>query len=108
MNWTLPPAADIDRPLGPVDAEIGFLLAGEDRDHPRLVAANLALHAAVLAGDNWLINADWPGFYYRAARSIFCKKGPDTTAMFLQGAEGNVNHIDAIASCMPAAWALAK
>ncbi len=92
MNWTLPPVGDIDRPLGPVDSEIGFLLAGEDRDHPRFVAANLALHAAVLAGDNWLINADWPGFYYRAVRSIF---GPDTTAMFLQGAEGNVNHIDA-------------
>jgi hypothetical protein len=92
MNWTLPPVADIDRPLGPVDSEIGFLLAGEDRDHPRFVAANLALHAAVLAGDNWLINADWPGFYYRAVKSIF---GLDTTAMFLQGAEGNVNHIDA-------------
>jgi neutral ceramidase len=92
MNWTRPPVDTIDRPLGPVDGEISFLLAGEDRDHPRFVAANLALHAAVLAGDNWLINADWPGFYYRAAKSIY---GANTTAMFLQGAEGNVNHIDA-------------
>ena len=91
MNWTLPPANSIDRPLGPVDEEIAVLLAGDDKDHPRFIAANLALHAAVLAGDNWLISADWPGYYYKAVRSIF---GPDTTAMFLQGAEGNVNHID--------------
>jgi len=45
----------------------------------------------VLAGDNWLIGADWPGYYYQAVGGIF---GPDAAAMFLQGAEGNVNHID--------------
>jgi neutral ceramidase len=92
MNWTLPLSESIDRELGPVDDQIGVLLAGRDRDHPAAVTVNAALHAAVLAGDNWLMNPDWPGYYYRAVRAIF---GPDTTAMFLQGAEGNINHIDA-------------
>ena len=93
MNWTLPGKDAIDRPLGPVDPEIGLLLAGSERDRPTLIAVNAALHAAVLAGDNWLMNPDWPGYYYAAVAQVF---GPDTVAMFLQGAEGNVNHIDAL------------
>lgn len=91
MNWTLPPPASIDQALGPVDPEIGVLFCGDDASHPAVVASNAALHAAVLAGDNWLINPDWPGYYYRAIQQVF---GPDTTAIFLQGAEGNINHID--------------
>jgi len=92
MNWTLPPADTIDRPLGPVDGEIGVLLAGDDRDRPAVVVANAALHAAVMAGDNRLLGPDWPGCFCRAVEQAF---GPGTQAMFLQGAEGNVNHIDA-------------
>jgi hypothetical protein len=92
MNWTFPPADSIDRPLGPVDDQIGVLLAGDDKDRPAVVAANAALHAAVLAGDNRLLGADWPGCFCRAVEQAF---GPGTQAMFLQGAEGNVNHIDA-------------
>ena len=92
MNWTFPPADSIDRPLGPVDDQIGVLLAGDDRDRPAVVVANAALHAAVLAGDNRLLGADWPGCFCRAVEQAF---GPGTQAMFLQGAEGNVNHIDA-------------
>lgn len=92
MNWTLPAADTIDRELGPVDAELGVLLAGPQADRPEFVAVNVPLHAAVLAGDNWLINADWPGYYYAAIRAIF---GPAAVGMFLQGAQGNINHIDA-------------
>ena len=92
MNWTLPPRDSIDGPWGPVDPQVGVLLAGEDRDRPALVAMNAALHAAVLAGDNWLINADWPGYYYQAVRQIF---GSAALPLFLQGALGNINHLDA-------------
>jgi hypothetical protein len=92
MNWTLPPRDSIDRAWGPVDDQIGVLLAGDDKDRPALVAVNAALHAAVLAGDNWLMSADWPGYFYRAVENLF---GPQAQALFLQGAEGNVNHIDA-------------
>jgi hypothetical protein len=92
MNWTLPPAESIDRPLGPVDDRIGVLLAGDDKDRPAVVVASAALHAAVLAGENRLLGPDWPGCFCRAVGQAF---GPGTQAMFLQGAEGNVNHIDA-------------
>ncbi len=92
MNWTHPPAETIDRPLGPVDTEIGILAAGQTPDHPSLVLANFALHPAILAGDNWMMGTDWPGYYYDSIQKVF---GENTQAMFLQGAEGNVNHIDA-------------
>ncbi len=92
MNWTRPPADTIDRPLGPVDTRVGILAAGQTLEAPSLVAANLSLHPAVLAGDNWLMGPDWPGYYYQSIRKVF---GPNTHPMFLQGAEGNINHIDA-------------
>ncbi|MBM4019679.1 MAG: hypothetical protein FJ288_15390 [Planctomycetes bacterium] len=92
MNWTLPSAHEIERPLGPVDEQVAVLFAGDELEHPGLVVANAALHAAILAGDNWLMGADWPGFFCRAVEDFF---GPGACAMFLQGAEGNVNHIDA-------------
>jgi hypothetical protein len=47
-----------------------------------LTTQRLALHAAVLAGDNWLMSADWPGYYYEAVEKVF---GPGTQALFLQG-----------------------
>jgi len=93
MNWTLPRPDSIDRPLGPVDPDINVLLAGDDPERPAMVAVNAALHAAVMAGDNWLINPDWPWYYYEAIQRIF---GPHCAALFLQGAEGNINHIDAM------------
>lgn len=92
MNWTAPPRETIDRALGPVDPEIGILCAGEALAAPALVAANLALHAAVLAGDNWLMGPDWPGYYYEAVQKAL---GEQAMGVFLQGTEGNVNHIDA-------------
>jgi neutral ceramidase len=67
------------------------LLAGTDPVRPQVVLANLALHPAVLAGDNWLLGPDWPGYYVQAVQQIL---GPDAESLFLQGAEGNVNHID--------------
>jgi neutral ceramidase len=91
MNWTRPPVDTVERPWGPVDPEVGVLLAGDDPVQPQVVLANLALHPAVLAGDNWLLGPDWPGEYVQAVQQIL---GPGTEPLFLQGAEGNVNHID--------------
>ena len=92
MNWTRPPRDAIDAAWGPTDPEMGLLLAGADPEYPTFFGVNAALHAAVLAGDNWLINADWPGYYYQAVQRIF---GSDATAMYFQGAQGNINHLDA-------------
>jgi hypothetical protein len=91
MNWTSPPADTVERSLGPVDTEVGVLCAGDDLDHPRVAVANLPLHAAVMAGDNWLLGADWPGYYYQAVEQIF---GGEVVPLFLQGAAGNINHVD--------------
>lgn len=91
MNWTRPAVEAVAGELGPIDPRIGVLFAGGELLRPDAVLANAALHPAVLAGDNWWFNADWPGYYAAAVRQVF---GPDTVGLFLQGAEGNINHID--------------
>jgi hypothetical protein len=52
---------------------------------------NFGLHPAVLAGDNWLYSADFPGQLSAALRRI---QGDDFLTLFLNGCCGNVNHVD--------------
>jgi neutral ceramidase len=94
MNWeSLDDDFDpsgIDRPWGPIDAELVAL--GIHRG-AQLVATvvNFGLHPAILAGDNWLYSADFPG---AMARQLARRYPTCGTAMFLNGCCGNVNHVD--------------
>jgi hypothetical protein len=58
---------------------------------PVAAAVNFGLHPAVLAGDNWLYSADFPGQLSAALRRI---QGDDFLTLFLNGCCGNVNHVD--------------
>ena len=94
MNWeALLPGFDpteIHRPWGAIDPEL--LCVGVEQNG-RLVGAlvSFGLHPAILAGDNWLYSADYPGYL---AEALARTRGSSFVSMFLNGCCGDVNHID--------------
>ncbi|HWQ53222.1 MAG TPA: neutral/alkaline non-lysosomal ceramidase N-terminal domain-containing protein [Bryobacteraceae bacterium] len=90
MNWERPEPGFVVRALGPIDPEVRVLAV---RRAGRQVAAavNFALHPAILAGDNWLYSADFPGYLAQAMAGL---AGNDFVAAFWNGCAGNVNHLD--------------
>ena len=93
MNWeALQPVfdpAEILGPWGPVDEQLVCLAARSARRTAALV--NFGLHPAILAGDNWLYSADYPGYLTEAVAGIL---GRGSTCLFLNGCCGDVNHVD--------------
>ena len=94
MNWeALAPGFDpdeIDAAWGPIDPEVICLVI--EREHgPVAAVVNFGLHPAILAGDNWLYSADYPGALAEAMRRIH---GEDFTTLFFNGCCGNTNHVD--------------
>lgn len=73
---------------GPVDPEVGVLRVDDASGKPLAVAFNYACHAAVMAGDNLLISADYPG---AAARFVARGLGDGVTPLFLAGCGGDIN-----------------
>ena len=90
MNWEQMDPEFVVQPLGPIDPQV-IVLVVEQEDIPRAALVNFALHPAVLAGDNWLYSADYPGYLAEAMSRIM---GPNFQTMFFNGCCGNVNHID--------------
>ncbi|MBN2293092.1 MAG: neutral/alkaline non-lysosomal ceramidase N-terminal domain-containing protein [Pirellulales bacterium] len=94
MNWeALSPDFDpdeIDAPWGTVDYEMLCLTIERD-GQPAAASVNFALHPAILAGDNWLYSADFPGY---VAESMQKTLGEDFFCQYINGCCGNVNHID--------------
>ncbi len=94
MNWeALQPGFDptqIAEAWGPVDPEMVCLTARSERQTIATLV-HFGLHPAILAGDNWLYSADYPG-YLRDALSH--SLGSDANCLFLNGCCGDVNHVD--------------
>jgi len=90
MNWERLDPSFVVGPLGPIDPHIGTLRI--DREgRPTACVVNFGLHPAILAGDNWLYSADYPGYLAEAMRRLH---GPGFVTLFVNGPCGNVNHID--------------
>ena len=94
MNWeALQPGFDpseIAEAWGPIDPQVTCLTVQRE-SRPVATMVNFGLHPAILAGDNWLYSADYPGYLAEAlSRTV----GPEFTCLFLNGCCGNVNHID--------------
>ena len=91
MNWEGLDPNSIDKPLGVIDPEL-ITLSINRTGRPVAALVNFADHPAILAGDNWLYSADFPGYLGEALQRLL---GPDFLTAFFNGPCGNVNHIDA-------------
>lgn len=89
MNWEKLDPRLVLRALGPTDPEIALMRVDTLAETPLAVLFNYALHPAILAGDNWLLSSDWPGYARRVLEQLH-----GGTAIFFNGATGNVNHIN--------------
>lgn len=90
MNWEgLEPDVVLE-PLGPTDPQV-IVVSVAQKDGSRAALVNFALHPAVLAGDNWLYSADYPGYL---AEAMSKTQGTGFTTLFANGCCGNLNHID--------------
>jgi hypothetical protein len=94
MNWEALQAGfdpdEIAGPWGPIDPEV-LCLVVERQGRPAAAMVNFGLHPAILAGDNWLYSADYPGYLAEAMKRIV---GDDFTCLLANGCCGNVNHVD--------------
>ncbi|NPV53373.1 MAG: hypothetical protein HPY71_07605 [Firmicutes bacterium] len=94
MNWEFIDCDEslrrgIAGPAGPVDPEIAIMEVRGAGGEPLCVFFNYALHPAILAGDNFDISADYPGYSMRLIEAV-----TGAVAMYTNGADGNVNHIN--------------
>jgi len=80
---------DIIGPDGPIDPQVSVLRVDDENGCPVAIIVNYALHVDVMGGLE--ISADWPGEMSRIVSSQY-ESSP--LVIFVQGAEGNVNHID--------------
>ena len=72
---------------GPLDTEVGVLRVEDDSGQPIALLVNFACHPVTLGGNNLLLSADFPGY----AMALLEQADPGCTALFLNGAFGNVN-----------------
>ena len=78
---------DIVRAAGPTDPEVGVLVWG-DASRPAAILVSYTCHLDTIGGDR--ISADYPA--YVAAR--IREKLGDVAVLFVNGAFGDINHID--------------
>jgi hypothetical protein len=90
MNWEGLDPEFVIEPLGPIDPQV-INLTVEQEGRPVAAVVNFALHPAILAGDNWLYSADYPGYL---AESLARLTGDGFLTAFFNGCCGNVNHVD--------------
>lgn len=90
MNWELPPADQVDRPLGPVDPKVSLVMFRQPGGAALGGFLHFACHPAILAGANLEMSGDWPGL----AMSQLEQELACPAMLYLHGASGNVNHID--------------
>jgi hypothetical protein len=86
MNFQNP---DVLRAAGPIDPEIGILMARSDGGAPRGVLSSFALHLDTVGGLKW--SADYPFFIEQALRK---ELGPEIVSVFGTGCCGDINHVD--------------
>lgn len=85
-NWDNNVPADVVR-RGPIDPEVGVLIAQRPNGTPLAVLSNFAAHP-ICAMSQPLVSADYPGFAMAAVEAAL---GSSATALFTQGACGDIN-----------------
>jgi hypothetical protein len=85
-NWVQDAPGEVLR-SGPIDPEVGVLLAQRPNGSPLAVLCNFTAHP-ICAMSQPLVSADYPGFAMAAVEAAL---GADVTVLFTQGACGDVN-----------------
>ena len=78
---------DIVRPAGPIDPEVGVLVWGAPAK-PEVVLVSFTCHLDTIGGD--VISADYPAYMAADIRAAL----GDVAVMFVNGAFGDINHVD--------------
>ncbi|HZT33423.1 MAG TPA: neutral/alkaline non-lysosomal ceramidase N-terminal domain-containing protein [Bryobacteraceae bacterium] len=73
---------------GPVDEEVGIIRVADVSGKTRGVLVNYACHPTVLGPDNLLATGDFPNM---AVARIEAALGPDSFAMYTNGAQGDIS-----------------
>lgn len=73
------------RPGGPVDPELQILLVTDALSRPLAIVANYSAHPTILSDRNFLVSADWPGFFQRAL-----EERTGAPVLFTNGAQGDL------------------
>jgi len=90
MNWEALEPGDVIAELGPVDNELLVMTFSNEHGVPLGTLVHFTLHPAILVGHDWLISAD----YVAETSAAISSSLSDTPVLFLNGALGNINHID--------------
>jgi len=90
MNWEPLEGDDVLAALGPIDPELVALIFSDERGSALGALLHFTLHPAILVGHDWLVSAD----YVAEASAALSAVLDGAPVLFLNGALGNVNHID--------------
>jgi len=90
MNWEGVPPEDVLGARGPIDPSLLVLAFYDDAGAPLGAVVHYTLHPAILVGHEWLVSAD----YVAEASSQVSQSLGGRPVVFLNGALGNVNHLD--------------
>jgi len=84
-EWWHPDPSQVDGPAGPIDPEVGIIMIEDSKGDPLALLVNYACHLTV-TNRNGEYSSDFAGY----AMDIL-EKELGTTALFLNGACGNIN-----------------
>jgi hypothetical protein len=90
MNWEGVPPDDVLGARGPIDPSLLVLAFYDDAETPLGAVVHFTLHPAILVGHEWLVSAD----YVAEASDLVSRALDGKPVLFLNGALGNINHLD--------------
>jgi neutral ceramidase len=90
MNWENLSPEDIVGTRGPIDPSLLVLVFYGPDGVPLGTVVHFTLHPAVLVGHDWLVSAD----YVADTSAVISQALDGAPVLFLNGALGNVNHLD--------------
>jgi hypothetical protein len=89
-TWRRLDEPDVVRPAGPIDPEIGLVLArAADGENPLALVSNFALHLDTRGGTVW--SADYPHYIEQSVKQAL---GKGVVSLFATGCCGDINHVD--------------
>jgi hypothetical protein len=89
-TWMSLSQPDVVRPAGPIDPEVGLVLArSADGRQPVGLVSNFALHLDTVGGLLW--SADYP---YYVEQAVHKSLGKEVVSIFGNGCCGDINHVD--------------